>query len=141
MEGSRPAWRHWLYEQLLREPTAKDWATQPLETISLIKTPHPLPLEHWFEVMVERKEHDRVIDITDRIRRHRFHSSLPMGGRLLALRWVLDAPVEAISRSAALQRQDLLAKFPAYGNVAQPSQRQPQRAQPNAVGTCGSRWN
>ncbi len=108
-----------LYEQLLREPTAKDWATQPLETISLIKTPHPLPLEHWFEVMVERKEHDRVIDITDRIRRHRFHSSLPMGGRLLALRWVLDAPVEAISRSAALQRQDLLAKFPAYGNVAQ----------------------
>ena len=108
-----------LYEQLLREPTAKDWATQPLETISLLKTPHPLPLEHWLEVMLDRKEHEKVIEISDRIRRHRFHSTLPMGGRLLALRWVLEAPLEAISQSATLQRQDLLAKFPAYGQLSQ----------------------
>jgi hypothetical protein len=66
-----------------------------------------------------RKELERAVEISDRIRRHRFYSSLPMGGRLLALRWVLEAPEDAISPKALLQRQDLLANYPKYGLVAQ----------------------
>ena len=50
----------------------------------------------------------------DRARRHRFFSALPFGGRLLSLRWILEAPVEMLDQASVLHRQDLLARYPAY---------------------------
>jgi tetratricopeptide (TPR) repeat protein len=106
-----------LFSRVLREPTSADWVVQPEESLTFLLTPHPLPMEHWFQVVMQRKELERAIEISDRIRRHRFYSSLPMGGRLLALRWVLEAPEDALTPKALLQRQDLLAKYPRYGPV------------------------
>ena len=68
------------------------------------------PLEHWFEIALNRKEEERAIEISDRIRRHRFFTTLPMGGRLVALRWVLEAPQEAISDRALLQPMSMRDK-------------------------------
>lgn len=107
-----------LYNYVLREPGAKDWAVDPVETLSVVLTPHLPALEHWFEVALKRKEEERAIEITDRIRRHRFFTTLPMGGRLVALRWVLEAPPEAIGERALLQRQDLNARYPKYAALA-----------------------
>jgi tetratricopeptide (TPR) repeat protein len=106
-----------LYIELLREPTAKDWTVNVRETLSVTLTPHLLPLEHWFEVTLGRKDHERAIEITDLVRRHRFYSSLPMGGRLLNLRWILEAPESALPASAVLQRQDLLNRYPNYAEL------------------------
>lgn len=103
-----------LYGSALREPGASDWAVDPVETLSVVLTPHLPALEHWFEAALERKEPERAIEIADRIRRHRFYTTLQMGGRLLALRWVLEAPAEAIGAPAILQRQNLLASYPRY---------------------------
>ena len=103
-----------LFAEVLREPSSRDWVLDPVETLSVALTPHPTPLEHWFEAALRRKEYERAIEITDRIRRHRFFSSLPMGGRLLSLRWVLEGPKEVTSDRAVLQRQELLASFPKY---------------------------
>jgi len=111
-----------LYSYVLREPTSADWVVQPREAIVFQTTPHPLPMEHWFQVVMQRKEFERGIEISDRIRRHRFYSTLPMGGRLLALRWVLAAPEDALSPKALLQRQDLLNNYPKYVPVAQRAQ-------------------
>ncbi|MCA9141535.1 MAG: CHAT domain-containing protein [Planctomycetales bacterium] len=107
-----------LYNYALREPEPKDWAVDPVETLSVVLTPHLAPLEHWFEITLKRKEEERAIEISDRIRRHRFFTTLPMGGRLVALRWVLEAPKEAISERALLQRQDLNARYPKYATLA-----------------------
>jgi len=107
-----------LYESALREPSASDWAVDPVETLSVVLTPHLPALEHWFEASLARKEPEKAIEIADRIRRHRFYTTLPMGGRLLALRWVLEAPAEAIGADAALQRQDLLANYPKYAALS-----------------------
>jgi hypothetical protein len=107
-----------LYTETLREPLPADWVLEPNETIAVIANPHPLPYEHWLEVALARKEEDKALTITDMIRRHRFYSSLPLGGRLLALRWVLEAPPEALSEKAMLQRQDLLVKFPKYAEAS-----------------------
>ncbi len=107
-----------LYQSALREPSASDWAVDPVETLSVVLTPHLPALEHWFEATLERKEPERAIEIADRIRRHRFYTTLPMGGRLLALRWVLEAPAESISAEARLQRQDLLASYPNYAALS-----------------------
>ena len=41
-----------------------------------------------------------------------------MGGRLVALRWVLEADAESLSERARLQKQDLLARYPKYAALA-----------------------
>ena len=107
-----------LYADVLREPTARDWTVDTLETLAVMLSPHPLPLEHWFELALVRKEQEKALEIADRIRRHRFYSTQPLGGRLLALRWVLEAPNEALSNVAQLQKQDILVRFPKYAELS-----------------------
>ncbi|WP_425614491.1 CHAT domain-containing protein [Anatilimnocola sp. NA78] len=108
-----------LYANVLREPTSRDWRLDPLDVIAIQSTPHVPPMEHWFELALARKEHEKALEIADRIRRHRFHAILPLGGRLLALRWVLQAPKELLSEPAVLQKQDLLNRFAAYDALNQ----------------------
>ncbi len=107
-----------LYEEVLREPTRLDWSVDPLETLTVSVAPHPLPYEHWFELALKRKEQDKALNIADRIRRHRFYTTQALGGRVLALRWVLEAPKESLSPAAVLERQDLLARFPKFGELS-----------------------
>ena len=107
-----------LYTDVLRESGRTDWTTDPLDTLAVGTVPHPLPYEHWFELSLIRKEQDKALNIADRIRRHRFHSTQALGGRLLALRWVLESPKEALTAEAQLQRQDLLVKYPQYAELS-----------------------
>ncbi|MBI2825353.1 MAG: CHAT domain-containing protein [Planctomycetia bacterium] len=111
-----------LYQSVLRDPTATDWATDPLESLSKMVVPQTLPYDHWFEVAVERKDHERVLEISDLARRHRFLSTLDFGGRVHNLRWLLEGPEEVLSAEAKLQRQDLLARYGAYAQLKQQAQ-------------------
>ena len=45
--------------------------------------------------------------------------SLPLGGRLLALRTILEAPESSLSRTALLERQQFLVSFPAYRELTE----------------------
>ncbi|MFO0903287.1 MAG: CHAT domain-containing protein [Pirellulales bacterium] len=110
-----------LYADVLREPQPNDWNTEPMETLSVVMTPKMLPMEHWFEVAMKRNEPERACEIVDRIRRQKFFGSLPLGGRLHALRWVLSAPAEALGDRANLQRRDILAKYPGFAELEQKS--------------------
>ncbi len=107
-----------LYENYLSDPQAADWSLDPMETISSVLSPHVVALEHWFEVAIKRREHEKAIEIADLIRGRRFYSSLPMGGRLLSLRWVLEAPEAALTEKAMLQRRDILTSYPAYAALS-----------------------
>jgi CHAT domain-containing protein len=108
-----------LFGETLRDPRPADWASDPMESLASLVTPHPLPLEHWFDVAVERKETQTAIEITERARRHRFFSSLEFGGRLESLRWLLESPPVYLSQSAQLQRQDILTRYPVYERLSQ----------------------
>ncbi len=108
-----------LYGLLLRDPKPADWALEPMESFAVLATPHPGPFEHWFLVALQRKEFETAIEIADRARRHRFYSSLPFGGRLQSLRWILEASDETLGADALRQRQDLLAQYPAYQRLTQ----------------------
>ncbi len=110
-----------VFAETLREPTRTDWATSPLDTLAVLTTPHIPAYEHWFELALARKEHEQALNIAERIRRHRFFLTQALGGRLLALRWVLEGFAEAISPEAALQRQELLIKFPKYAELSKRS--------------------
>ena len=105
-----------LYQNVLRDPGAADWGSDPMESLATLATPHPLPYEHWFGVALARKDHEAAIEIGDRMKRHRFFTSLPgpLGARLLSLRWILEAPDESLDAPSQLQRDDLLRRYPAY---------------------------
>lgn len=110
-----------VYAETLREPTPADWLIDPMETLSVVSFPHLLPFEHWLELALLRKEVDKAINIADRIRRHRFFATLPLGGRLLAIRWVLEAPKESLDEETLLQRQAIFAKYPQLSDLADQS--------------------
>ena len=106
-----------LYDLLLRDPTALDWSAQPLESLAVLTAPHPLVYEHWFETTLQSGV-DLSLEVADRAKRHRFLCTLPLGGRLTALRWVLESPLESLSPAVQLQRQNLLVKYPDYERYA-----------------------
>ncbi|MBN2474341.1 MAG: CHAT domain-containing protein [Pirellulales bacterium] len=116
--GATPRVAMDLYSDVLREPQPSDWAADPMESLSVLVTPHPGPLERWFEVALQRKEHERAVEIADTARRHRFYSSLAYGGRLQGLRWILEGPDDVLDQQSQLLRRDLLARYPAYDELA-----------------------
>ncbi|MGW8256584.1 MAG: CHAT domain-containing protein [Thermoguttaceae bacterium] len=108
-----------LYNELLRDPRANDWAIDPLDSLAVLTTPHLLSYDNWFEVAWERRDREIACEIADRARRHRFFSSLPLGGRLEALRWTMEASDKLLSAKSQLRRKDLLTHYPHYANISQ----------------------
>jgi CHAT domain-containing protein len=107
------------YNELLRDPSPGDWTLDPMETLAVLLAPHPLSLEHWFEAALDRRDQETAWEIADRARRHRFFTSLEMGGRLESLRWILEAPAESLDQQSLLQRQDLLSRWPQYARLSE----------------------
>lgn len=122
-----------VYRDVLRDPQAIDWSADPMECMALLVTPHLPAMEHWFDVAWKRKEYEAALEISDRTRRHRFFSSLAYGGRVHALRWVLEAPEGTLDHRAQLNRQDLLARYPAYEQLRQQSQQLLKKLRANPV--------
>ena len=106
-----------LYQVVLRDPQPADWLTDPMEALAALCVPHGLIYEHWFEAAVDRKDHELAMEVADRARRHRFLCTLPYGGRLESLRWVLEGPKELLPQQALLQRQELLGRYPSYQDL------------------------
>jgi len=59
-----------------------------------------------------------ALEIAERAKRARFLATLPLGGRLLTLRAILEAPASELPKAAALERQQLLASSPAYRELS-----------------------
>lgn len=110
-----------VYAEVLREPRSSDWATNPLESLSILTTPNLAARQRWFEIALARKQDAQALEIADLARRHVFFTSLPVGGRLLALRWLLHAPAEVLPKQGLLERQELLGQFPDYARLTRES--------------------
>ena len=103
-----------LYAATLKDPTEKDWLLQPCDSLNYLMTPHEQPLHHWFQILLQRKEPERAFEVVDQIRRHRFTSNLELGGRLLTLRWMMEAPQDALAEEVWVQRKVLEGKYPKF---------------------------
>ena len=106
-----------VYEALLHDPTENDWKTEPMESIAFLNSPHLESIQQWFDIVINRKNPGRAIEVADLLRRHRFFASLPLGGRLLSLRWLMHAPKESLSKQALAQKQKFLAANPSYAGL------------------------
>ena len=111
-----------LYSVVLREPNQADWLLDPLDAMAAGMNRLEAPMQRWFETAIERKEPELALEITDRIRRRRFLSRLPLGGRLHTLRAVMEAPQASLTEAAVLQRQDLLVRYPRYAELQRQSE-------------------
>ena len=58
------------------------------------------------------------LEVADQIRRRRFFSTLPLGGRLVALRWLLESPPESMAAETRFQQQELFDRYPRYSELA-----------------------
>jgi hypothetical protein len=106
-----------LYTKLLQDPSALLWKTEPMDAIAFLLTPHVSAMERWFEILINRKQIDRAVEVADQIRRHRFYAELPLGGRLLSLRWVLQGDSQFLQPDALKQRQSLLTRYSGYRDL------------------------
>jgi tetratricopeptide (TPR) repeat protein len=103
-----------LYSVLLRDPGEMDWRQDPFEAIAFLSTPHVASMELWFEVAIARRDYKKAFAIAEQVRRHRFFASLPMGGRLMAFRWIMHAPPSALNSRALEQRTKFLNRNTGY---------------------------
>jgi tetratricopeptide (TPR) repeat protein len=116
-----------LYETLLADPTDADWQNDPLESFVLLTTDRNRSFENWFESALARDDAQKAIEIADRMRRREFYSSLPLGGRLLSLRWLLAGPDALLDADAKLKKQDILARSPKFAGLEKQVQSLQQR--------------
>ena len=112
------------YLKLLSDPTPADTAFRPLETLAVMSSTHDAAFGRWLTAVLERKNHAAAIQVADRAKRRRFHSALPWGGRLAAVRRLLAAPQESLTPELLQQQNDALARFPRIAD----SQRQASQA-------------
>ena len=105
-----------LYEIVLRVPMPNDWVHQPTEALTVLLNPSLRSFERWFEITMSREKYEAAMVIADEIRRRRFFQTLPLGGRLMGLRWVMGASPDALGKAGLAERQTFVARFP---NLAQ----------------------
>ncbi len=108
-----------LYPILLRDPVSTDWAAQPLETLGVLTSDHQNAYERWFAATWEGQQVDVAFEVAERAKRHRFLSALPLGGRMLGLRMILEAPPAILPGPVNLQRQSILGRHPQYAQYSQ----------------------
>jgi hypothetical protein len=108
-----------LFGSLLADPTRADWSSRPLDAMAVLQTPQDVAFDHWFIAALERKDNMLALEIAEKAKRRRFLSGLPLGGRLLALRTILESPENLLSRDAVLERQQIVSMFPQYRQLVE----------------------
>ncbi|NOZ39589.1 MAG: hypothetical protein GXP24_05105 [Planctomycetes bacterium] len=103
-----------IYLALLGDPKPVDWVLRPLETLTVLQTPHTQAFDRWFDAVLTRKNLAAALEISDLAKRHRYHNSLAWGGRLAALRDALETPEHLLNQHAQNQRNELLLRYPQY---------------------------
>ena len=82
-----------------RRPTG--WCSRSMRW-PCCSTPHDAAFDRWFIAALERKDMPLALEIAERAKRRRFLASQPLGGRLAALRSILEAPeARAFARGGA----------------------------------------
>lgn len=114
-EGRLPAHRgRKAFGELLSDPTPFAWQTTPLDAVASSAAPAVAAFDTWFAMAVDRRDALLALRVIDLQRRREFFASQPLGGRLTAIRWLLEAPDDALPDFAVEPRAALERSIPAY---------------------------
>ncbi|MEE2827302.1 MAG: CHAT domain-containing protein [Planctomycetota bacterium] len=107
-----------LYSKLLRDPSLQEWRIDQMECLAFLTSSHVGAMERWFEIAVSMRNFGLAMEVAELVRRHRFYSSLPLGGRMLGFRWMLHGPEEALNDQSKKERQEFFTRYPDYKKLA-----------------------
>ena len=102
------------FGKLLDDPSLVAWATTPLDGLASSVSPATEAFNAWFAAAVDRRDAMLAMRVIDLQRRREFFATQPLGGRLTAVRWLLEAPDAALPGVAVEARAKIEAAFPAY---------------------------
>ncbi len=95
------------YAILLDDPTATAWITDPLDGLAWMSSPEAGAFERWFASAEESRDPLLALKVIDLQRRREFFAAQPLAGRMTAVRWLLEAPDEALPTSGIESRARL----------------------------------
>ena len=100
-----------LFEKLLADPTASDYAVDPLGTLAFLATPKPNAFATWFGVAARRSD-EEALEASEAGKRAHWLSTQFLGGRQLAIRRLLELDPAVLPADDAPRRAALLARLP-----------------------------
>lgn len=102
------------YKLLLREPTPSDWALVPMEALAVTMTRRPGTWENFFLCAIDMEKKEDALEISERARRAAYLQTLDFGGRMHALRQLLENSEADLTVTQRQRRRDILTEYPGY---------------------------
>lgn len=100
-----------MFSRLLGDPTARDYAVDPLDTLAGMSTPRPEAFDAWVMVAGRRGEETALL-VAESAARNRWLASQPLGGRRVAVLRSLAADPQGLPAADAARRAAVLATHP-----------------------------
>jgi tetratricopeptide (TPR) repeat protein len=100
-----------LYSRLLGDPTARDFAADPLGTLAAISTRRDEAFETWV-MMAARRNDEAALEAAEALARDRWLSAQRLGGRPIAIQRLLGSDPQELPPPEAARRAALLARYP-----------------------------
>lgn len=107
-----------VFASLLSDPSPVNWLLDPLDELAALRTDHAPALDRWFAAAVSRRKADEASEIAEIARRRKWFNSQPLGGRLAALRRLLEASDKTLTADERAARNTLLETSPEYAAAA-----------------------
>ncbi|TWT32232.1 CHAT domain protein [Posidoniimonas corsicana] len=108
-----------VYKQMLADPAPLHWAYDPLDAMCLLRTNHEAAFDRWITATLARRETLDALYATDLAKRRRYYNHQPLGGRLQALRTLLETPGDRLGKAQRLDRQLIEGRSPGYRPLAE----------------------
>ena len=106
------------FEQVLADPTPRDWRLDPLDSLARCAMPSEEPYQHWFDAALQRKDENQAWRVSEIIKRRRFLATLPLAGRLLNHAWLLETPVNQLTPQQLDLRKAIEVAYSDYLNLS-----------------------
>ena len=105
-----------LFAKILGDPTPRDLAIDPLDSIATVATPRTEAFDAWITA-ASRRGPDAVLNAAEFAVRSRWLVTQPLGGRRTAVANLLGADPDRLPRAEAARRATLLARHPELAAV------------------------
>lgn len=102
------------YAGVLGDPGPIAWQTQPIDAVAAALTPERDGFDRWFGATLDNRDPLLSLRVIDQQRRREVFAGEPMAGRMVAVRWLLEASDEALPVAALAVRSQVEAAAPEY---------------------------
>lgn len=101
-----------LAKEILRDPTQQDWDRDPFETLAFLTGDRSQFVAEALDAQMKKRDFDDALVTSERMRRSTFFAQLPLGGRLMSIRYLLTSPEADLSPDLRRRQAEMRSRFP-----------------------------